>query len=266
MSEKLTFLLPVKLPAPFLEETLVSIRGQDCDRWQLTVVFDGPSGDAAALVKKLIPADKLTVLSAAGGTGISVGLNSGLAFVRTKYVARIDADDICHPTRVRELLRAFESKPQALVAFSAARIIDETGSVVGNIPVPVDSDIARSLTRRNVITHSAVAFKADEVRGAGGYNRSCDAIEDYDLWLRLARYGEFCAIARELVDYRISEGQVSRRPGGRLARLHVVAGQLELGTRIGTPVIPGVVRSLMWAFGQEPFVRNRFGRLRHVRD
>lgn len=262
---EVTFLLPIKLPAPYLAQTLHSLLAQDSDAWRLTVVFDGPSGHAKTLVESLIPEEKLRVTSAKGGTGISGALNTGLALIETKYTARIDADDVCHPSRVRMQIRALESPLEPILVCSSAELVDESGTRIGTIEVQDESKLRRSLVSRNQVTHSSATFRTEEVRAIGGYNSSCDASEDYDLWLRCARVGHIAAIQRELISYRISDGQISRRPSRRSSRLYIVAGQVELGASLGLNLWAVIARSIVWAVAQEPAIRNRFGRLRGIR-
>ncbi|WP_372502714.1 glycosyltransferase [Dietzia maris] len=253
------------MPAPFLEQTLRSLTTQECPSWSLLVVFDGPAGDAKGLIESIIPRGKLTFAVAEGGTGIVAALNTGLASVQTPYVARIDADDLCHPSRVGTLLKTLDSPRRPLLVCSSSTIINESGLKVGNVTVPTADQFQERMVFRNFVVHSSVAFRTKEIRALGGYNMSCDAIEDYDLWLRCARVGTISPIQEELVAYRISEGQISRRASRRSSRLYVMAGQIELGASLGKSRLLTALGSLLWFLGQEPGVRNRFGRLRKLR-
>jgi hypothetical protein len=90
-------------------------------------------------------------------------------------------------------------------------------------------------------------MRADAFSAVGGYRRTFDGAEDYDLWLRMAAHGRLDNMAVPLHCYRRHAGQQTVRTPFRQARLaalaHVcnriapdVAG--DIGAPIARPALP----------------------------
>lgn len=246
---RVTFLLPVASPAPFLRETLESIRAQSVTDWHVVAVLDGPARERA-LLRSLISPAKLTLVEKPEREGLPAALNAGLQVTTSEFVARIDADDICLPDRVERQLRAAREWPHAALIGGGAELIDELGHVTGVRKVPYGPDIRRHLIARNVIVHSSAMLRRDCVVRAGSYNALCSIREDYELWLRLAAFGPLAAVEEPVVQYRISEGQLSRTRPPKVSLDYVRVSQRNAAKTLGLSRYETEVRAFSWRFAQ----------------
>lgn len=114
-------------------------------------------------------------------------LNVALSHAQYEFVARMDADDISHPDRLRRQLDFIKSTGCDVVG-SAARLIDANGAVIGVRVCPSGPSISRTLPFKNCFIHPTVMAKKQKLIEVGGYNAGFNS-EDYDLWLRLRRIG-----------------------------------------------------------------------------
>ena len=64
--------------------------------------------------------------------GIVKTLNKGIALSHTKYISRMDADDICDPKRLERQISVMEKDSQITLLGTWAELIDEKGKAVGN--------------------------------------------------------------------------------------------------------------------------------------
>lgn len=144
------------------------------------------------------------------GGSLSGVLNSMLALVETKYVARMDADDICMPWRFRIQRRFLDRTEEVDFAFSTAVLLENKSilpKVLPQFPMSLNStEISYLLSEKATVMHPTLLARTASLRQIGGYR---DVIaEDWDMWLRGAAEGlGFHRIGIFTIFYRISEGQ-----------------------------------------------------------
>src|SRR5688500_12161517 len=98
----ITVLLPARDAARSLGAALESLRAQTLPPHRVVVIDDGSTDSTPALLNDLRwPA--LRVLRTPG-VGIARALNLGLSTISEGFVARMDADDVCHPQRLERQL------------------------------------------------------------------------------------------------------------------------------------------------------------------
>jgi len=135
--------------------------------------------------------------------------NRGLHAARADLVAWIDADDVCLPDRLVAQLERFSDDPQLTVAGSQLEVIDARGERIGYRSYPsTHHHIAASLPFFNPLAQPSVMLRKQAVLQAGGYlyDRYL-AVEDYELWCRLAHRGaRFANCSEPLTQYRIHPG------------------------------------------------------------
>ena len=98
-SPQISVLLPVHNGMPFLPETLESLRAQTFKDYELIALDDGSTDDTPRYLASLSE-PRLRVVRLARG-GLVAALNFGLQMARASRIARIDADDVALPERLR---------------------------------------------------------------------------------------------------------------------------------------------------------------------
>jgi len=102
-----------------------------------------------------------------------------------------------------------ESHPEVAVLGTWLRVIDEDGRTLGFRRYPCDhDDIVRAMPVYNPIGQPSVMFRRDVALKHGGYRyEKFPAVEDYDLWCRMAKNGmKFANLPEPLVRYRVHRG------------------------------------------------------------
>jgi glycosyltransferase involved in cell wall biosynthesis len=157
------------------------------------------------------------------GKPLSVGgaLRELVARAPTRWCARMDADDRCHPERFARQVELLQRHSDIAALGTQIQWIDEAGdSLAGAEPVPTQhEEIVYALLRRTPLIHPTVLFDRTAVLAAGNYQADCP-VEDYELFLRLARRGYRLANLPEiLLEYRIHP-QSAAQSLLRAGRLH----------------------------------------------
>lgn len=146
--------------------------------------------------------------------GVFFALNYLLERVQTKYVARIDADDILTPFYHRKALRLLAANRADLVFANTVQFGARNyfPFLIPQLPYRISKENSPYfLLRSNPFVHPTMVARTKSLVDAGGYRPG--AAEDYDLWLRCQLLGlKFLRLRRYGLLYRIHPGQVTSDP------------------------------------------------------
>ncbi len=241
-------LVPIRLPAPWLDEALQSLCAQTTKDWRLIAVIHGDEGELPAIIRARIP--EASILTAAESASLSDVLNLGLKAATAPLMARMDADDIAEPERLACQLEAMERYPGAGIVCSPITFIDEHGNRTG-ARTTVQRSVLHGLRWKNVIAHPTVMMRREAVDETGGYDSAAWHAEDYELWLRLAARWEVVELATPLLRYRIHSGQVTRTKAIPAAsRAAVGRARVALAQERGESIVAARIRHLVWSTPQ----------------
>jgi hypothetical protein len=250
-------LLPVRTPAPWLEETLLGLTGQSYEHFSLRVLLHGADEAPIDLIRKLFPDAIIDRHSDA--ISFSEMLNLGLRMSTAKYIARIDADDVPLPTRLESQLRLMSENSWIQVVASSVELIDTNGDSIGKRELPSGSGrLLRRMRWKNVIAHPSVMFDRQLVLDIGGYSAEARHAEDYDLWLRLAAVTDIEPQVESLTLYRVHSSQISRTKSlGKSCTQRIAQSRLALARSRNESVPLAWIRQVVW---MTPQIIRRFTR------
>lgn len=176
---------------------------------ELHVINDG-STDRTAEVLSAVRDKRLKIHSNKESLGVSKSLNALLDKTDSKFVSRMDADDICHPQRFEYQLKQFEKFKTLDFTFSRVTFISSENKTLGSEKsLGLSTKEARySLILGNVFSHPTMTGRREALISLKGYKNT--AAEDYDLWLRGITAGKvFNKSWKPLVKYRIHNQQLT---------------------------------------------------------
>lgn len=192
---RVSVVMPVYNEAESLGEALASLAGQTEPEFEVIAVDDGSTDATRELLAEWARRDPRVRPVRQPHTGIVAALNRGLAEARGRYIARMDADDVAHPDRLRLQADYLDRHPETgLVACRAeylgdarqrrglALFVEWTNSLLSA------EQIAAYRFVESPLIHPTVMFRRDLVERFGGY-RAGPFPEDYELWLRWLEAG-----------------------------------------------------------------------------
>jgi acetyltransferase-like isoleucine patch superfamily enzyme len=206
MSDRVTWLIPIKNGMPYLPETLASIEAQTYQNWEVLVWDNGSTDGTLEELERWIPSRLPGKVITGEPHGVGGSLARMVEECKTELCARIDADDINLPNRLEQQVAFLVAHPEVAVVGSQMYIIDSQGLVSEKLyEIPVcHNDIVHNLLINNSIAHPSVLFRRSAVKQVGNY-RELPNIEDYDLWLRVAAQFKLANLDKPLVSYRIHD-------------------------------------------------------------
>jgi glycosyltransferase involved in cell wall biosynthesis len=213
----ISVLMPCYNAAATLDEALQSLVDQDMDDFEIVAVDDGSEDHSAVLLEAWARRDPRIRVISQPHRGIIPALNRGLAACRAPLVARMDADDRSHPTRLSRQAAYLGDHPEigvvsCQVAGFPASLVREGFRIYMDWlnGLLVDADIRREIFVESPLPHPSVMVRRGLLEQIGGYQENGWA-EDYDLWLRMylsgVRFGKIPAV---LLDWREHPTRLTR--------------------------------------------------------
>lgn len=205
---KISVVIPAYNAAHFLPRCLKSVYSQTLKPEEVLVVDDGSSDNTAALAAEL----GATVISRRNG-GLSAARNTGIQNTSSEWIALLDADDMWAPEKLERQAACIQR--ETVLVYTGIRIFDDNG--VRAEVTATDPISARKMLRyRNPITPSSALVRRDCVMQDGGFREDIRACEDWEMWVRLKRLGQFEAVSDPLTDYYVYPNSLSANPGKML--------------------------------------------------
>lgn len=195
----------------YVEQTVKSIIAQTFKNWELIVINDCSTDSTAEILKKYSQSDdRIKVYTNEVNLRLPSSLNKAISLSSGKYIARMDADDICLAARFEKQFEFMEKNSS--VDLSSCRFLTvkngvySSGGCGGRCD---DAALKAMLLTTNPILHPGVIAKA-EVMKKLLYNPQCTCTEDLDLWTRFALGNYKIQIQPEyLLIYRLHDKQIT---------------------------------------------------------
>ncbi|MCW5875537.1 MAG: glycosyltransferase [Anaerolineales bacterium] len=169
--------------AAYLEETILSVLGQDYPNIEYMVVDGGSDDGSPEIIRKY--ADRLDWWISERDRGQADAINKGLARARGEIVAWLNSDDIYRPGAISHAVAALQQNPQAGMVYSKLDSIDWGGRVFNTIRYR-QYDLLDLLSFR-IIGQPTVFMRRPIQLSAGQLDLSYNYLLDHHLWLRMAR-------------------------------------------------------------------------------
>ncbi len=202
---QITVLLPVHNGGDLLRPAIDSVLAQTFSDFELLVIDDGSTDDTATTLSA-IDDPRLVVISQQN-QGLARSLNTGIEQARGQYVARMDADDRCHPQRLEWQLAYLKKYPHITICGGAVAAAGGDRQQVWRYPTTPEA--ARcELLFRSVLAHPTVMFHRDRWQAAGlGYDETVAYAQDYELWQRAAEVVSIANLPEVLLEYTVLDWQ-----------------------------------------------------------
>ncbi len=180
---KVSIVTPSFNQAPFLEETMRSVLGQDYTNIEYLVMDGGSSDDSVAIIRKY--ESRLAYWQSQKDKGQTDAINQGFARASGDILAWLNSDDVLLPGAVSAAVKALETHKNAGMVYGDALLINAEGKKIGNFPA-AQTDYAKLRRGYVHIPQQASFFRADLWKQVGPLDPSFYFAMDYDLWVRLA--------------------------------------------------------------------------------
>jgi glycosyltransferase involved in cell wall biosynthesis len=200
----------------WLGESIRSVLEQTYVDFEFIIVNDGSTDSSLEIINNFAETDARICVVDKINTGLADSLNCGLVIANGKWIARLDADDVCMPERLQVLHEYVSSRPDLVLVGSSFIEIDGLGCSVKEQRYPSNHAwLLNNLERhKRFFPHSSAFFRADSARELQGYNPRIVRSQDHDFWLRLSAKGKIACLNMPLVQIRQHGDQISHEESG----------------------------------------------------
>lgn len=204
-------LMPCYNASRWLHEAIDSVLAQTFEDFEFILVDDGSTDETWNIIQRYRDRDQRIVAISKKNTGPSDSRNVGIAQAKGAWIAPLDADDLCEPTRLEEQANFVRNHPDVVLFGTGCVEIDAQGrSIKKHLYPPEHRELVRHLERlQRFFPHSSAFFRRELVQDAGCYNPLYRQAEDWDLWFRLAERGRIASLENCLVRIRKHSEQLS---------------------------------------------------------
>ena len=161
---------------------------------------------------------KITCIDLPINIGLSRALNLGLQKVESKWIARFDSDDICHPDRFKIMKEIIKTQGKDFDVFGTYieefNLLDRTKNL-RKVPLS-NNEIKKRILLSNPLNHVSVFFRKSLIEESKDedFYPLIDGFEDYALWIKLIyQKAKITNIPKVTVFVRADENMLSRRGG-----------------------------------------------------
>lgn len=207
----ISVILPVYNGEKYLREAIDSVLNQTFSEFELICINDGSCDTTEFILNEYSKVDSRVIVVSRDNKGLIYSLNEAISLSKYKYIARMDADDICHPERLMKQFLFLKKNPSISIVGSSYSLIDESGKKIGmRKPASYSFLIKSFLLFGSSFGHPTVMFNRDIMKEDLFYSSDYPAAEDYELWLRLSVSHSMANIPQSLLKYRVLSTSISR--------------------------------------------------------
>ena len=210
-SPEISVIIPAYNAADTIADTIASVQAQTHIDWEMICVDDESTDQTSEVLEALMAHEpRLTVVRVPHG-GPGAGRNHGLREARADRVVFLDADDLLAPETLEQMLYASQRAGAQAIIAPGWEYLDQQGQPLHVRRFPSFAGEPFDLLLRGNRLLS-VALIPKHLLGHEPFDATLPAVEDWDLWLRLADEGaRFVALPRVLVGYRLQRSSRSHR-------------------------------------------------------
>src|SRR5688572_27475822 len=122
--------MPVHNAAPYLDEAVRSIIGQSFHNFEFVIRNDGSSDGSRDILRGWADRDRRIRLFDGARLGPAESSNWIVNAVNAPLIARMDADDVAYPDRLRRQVDVLDSSPDVILLGTMIDMIDRRGKIV----------------------------------------------------------------------------------------------------------------------------------------
>ena len=256
---KVSVIIPAYNAEKYIAETLDSVLNQTYSDYEVIIVDDGSKDKTVSIIKQYQAKypEKVGLIQKENG-GPASARNMGIRTAIGEYIAFIDADDLWLPEKLEKQIKCFEAQPSEVgMVYTDAKKFDGDG--IWTLPEKyrhnyIEGWIYKDLLKANFIPNQSVIVRKRCFEKTGLFDESIELIsmEDYEMWLRIAKdwkisfFNETLSLYREQAQGISKKFESSLTAGIRLLEKH---SKLVTGNSYLEETVKSTLAQRLYNFG-----------------
>lgn len=205
--EKVNKLVSVVIPthnrADLLPRAIESVLKQTYANFEIIVVSDGSTDNTEDIVKKYSEKDsRVKYIGYSPARGGNVARNTGIEASKGEYVAFLDDDDEWLPEKIEKQAALLDKDDNVSLVYTGVHIIYVNEKVEYNSMPKDRGDLKKRILIDNCIgTTSTVILRKIVLQDSGMFDVKLKALQDFDLWIRIARHSKVEVVPEPMINY-----------------------------------------------------------------
>ena len=200
MQNPITVLMPVFNAEKYLNEAIDSILQQTFNDFNFLIINDGSVDKSEEIILSYKDA-RIKYVKNETNIGLVATLNKGIDLIDTKYIVRMDADDLSVPHRLKVLYQFMEAHSDIGVFSSGLERFGAESAIW--VSPQFNDEIKARLLFDSSIAHAPCIIRTKILKENKIYYRDIHPhMEDHDLWIRLKDLTDFENTPEPLYKYR----------------------------------------------------------------
>ncbi len=221
----------------YIADAINSLLSQTYPDYEIIVVDDGSTDQSRKIISSF--GDKVRAIYQ-HNQGLSAARNTGIRAAQGSYIGVLDADDMVEPEFMSTLVSLLESQPDADGIYCGFRFVDQLNNPLPQIEARTISPdrLYKTLVEGNFLVPESMFVRKYCYDEVGLFDTSLQALEDFDMWLRITSRFKIVSTTKILTRHRVVTGSMSSDPTRQFQnRLRVIR------KHFGAEPVPGGVWS-----------------------
>lgn len=199
-----------------LREAVDSILSQTYSHFEMIIVDDCSTDNSLEILESYNDS-RIQIIKNERNIGLTKSLNKAIEVARGEFIARMDADDICNPERLKKQVDFLKKNNNVIVCGTWAKLFGELKEnkyanefVCRTIPAREEFRIMLLFGNYPNIVHSSAMFNRNLLlKNNIKYNENYIYAQDYRMWVECSKYAECAIVPEVLINIRVRGGSIS---------------------------------------------------------
>lgn len=218
-----SIIMPVYNGAKYLASAIESVLAQTYPAIQLILVNDCATDNSAEIIQGYLPDPRITFLTNLTNSGVAASRNVALKHATGAFIAFHDQDDLWLPNKLSLQMAALQQHPEVGLLHTRYARIDTEGTLLpeycsldegafGNSSAEtIVGDVFEEIFISNDIQPLTSIIPKKVLDEVGWFNPDLPGVDDYELWLRIARRYPIGHLQTILGYWRMHQAQQSKQ-------------------------------------------------------
>ena len=195
----ISVIIPTHNRANLIGRAIESVQNQTIEESiEIIVVSDGSTDDTKAVVSRY---KSVRFIEYFPGINGNHARNVGAREAKGEYIAFLDDDDEWIQYKLEYQIKAMKLEKTGM-SYTGVKIIYDNEGIAYYSRSREFGDLSKRILIDNCIgSTSTVVVKKEIFEKVGGFDEKLDALQDYDLWIRICQITKVSCVSKDLVLY-----------------------------------------------------------------
>jgi glycosyltransferase involved in cell wall biosynthesis len=204
---QVSVIIPTYNGASYVASAIQSALNQTFEDLEILIVDDASTDRTLNEIEPFLTDKRVKLLCNTSNLGIPATKNKAVKMARGQFIAFLDQDDVWLPNKLEVQINHLKQDDNIGVIASAIYFIDESGNLIGKKILNIENAQPLTQVKRlllgNFITNSSAVVRRSCFDKVGYFNENLRGSDDYDLWVRIAKYFKIHYLNQILIKKRL---------------------------------------------------------------